>query len=119
MGKTKNFKGANGTKMVKGPDGKIVDNIAGVDGFPGPTVLVKSDTVECDDLPERVIVSKTITYDVTKVISDLKESGNLTPTLDDVLDYIGTLTEEDFSCGWGHTADTGDLVFSDENGTEL
>jgi hypothetical protein len=28
MGKTKNFKGANGTKMVKGPDGKIVDNIA-------------------------------------------------------------------------------------------
>ena len=66
-----------------------------------------------DKLPERINVSKTITYDVPRIVNDLKELGHEGEiTTETVLDYIEDWVAEDF--GTEHT-----LIYQDENGEEL
>ena len=65
------------------------------------------------DMPERINVIKTITYNVgqlrREVMNDLGIELN---TVDDVMEYIEDWVHEDFGSLSG-------LVFQDENGTEL
>jgi hypothetical protein len=64
-------------------------------------------------LPERINVSKTITYDVPRIVNDLKELGLVDEiTTEILLDYIEDWVAEDF--GTEHT-----LIYQDENGEEL
>ena len=73
--------------------------------------------------PERITVSKVITYDVEQVIQQLREDNRditkeLEITIDDVINQIQEMARDDFSCGWGHQADISDLIFMDEAGDE-
>lgn len=75
-----------------------------------------------NELPQRINVMKVVTYDVQKIVEDVHECHG-TPfediTIEDCLTWISDWVADDFSCGYGHTADTGDLIFQDENGEEL
>ena len=65
------------------------------------------------NLPERINVIKIITYDVPRVVKDLKEMGHEGDiTVENVLDYIDDWVEEDFG-------NSNDLVYQDENGEIL
>ena len=80
-------------------------------------------TNEEEVFPERITVTKVITYDVESVkqqiITDNKELGESKEvTLEDVIEMIHEYAKDDFSCGWGHYADLGDLIFQDETGEE-
>ena len=74
-------------------------------------------------LPERINVTKVVSYDVAKIVDDIIESGSdtnkETVTLWDIMQHIEAWIEDDFSCGNGHTTNTSDLIFQDENGEEL
>lgn len=72
-----------------------------------------------DNMPERINVMKVITYDVSKVIQDMKDAGFDNPTVDDVVNHVTEYAKDDMGCVWGHDAVTGDLIFQDENGVEL
>ena len=64
-------------------------------------------------LPERINVIKTISYDVERVVNDLKDMGHEGEiTVETILDYIEDWVEADFG------ADN-NLIFQDENGGEL
>ena len=66
-----------------------------------------------DNLPERINVIKIITYDVPRIVNDLKEMGHEGDiTVENVLDYIEDWVEEDFG-------NFSDLVYQDENGEIL
>lgn len=73
--------------------------------------------------PERITVTKVITYDVEEVIEKLREDNRditkeLEITIEDVIEAISEMARQDFSCGWGHEADISDLIFMDESGDE-
>ena len=74
------------------------------------------------NLPERINVMRVISYDTARVLEDIHAETE-TPfdeiTLEDILQRIEEWVADDFSCGYGHTASTRDLIFQDENGTEL
>ena len=72
-------------------------------------------------LPERINVMRVISYDVQQIVNDLIESGKEdgTVTLEDVTEYIQDLVAEDFGCGYGHTADTRNLIWQDQDGNEV
>ena len=70
-------------------------------------------------MPERINVTKVMTYDVQETIKSLTAQGMKDPSLDDVLGMVEEFVKDDFSCGWGHEADTDALIFTDENGEEL
>lgn len=72
-----------------------------------------------DTMPQRINVTKVISYDVPKLIADLIEQGMDDPTFDDVIGMIEEFVKDDFSCGWGHQASVDDLIFTDENGEEV
>lgn len=72
-----------------------------------------------NELPERINVMKVVSYDVAKIVADLSEDGEYDVTLWSVMQQIESWVENDFSCGHGHTADTSDLIFQDENGEDL
>ena len=76
-----------------------------------------------EEWPERINVTKVISYDVEKVVEQIREdnrdSGNeLEIALDDVIEMIHEMARDDFSCGWGHRTDVSDLIFQDEAGDE-
>lgn len=76
-----------------------------------------------EEWPERINVIKVISYDVEKVINQIKEDNRdsgeeLEITLDDVIEMIHEYTKDDFSCGWGHRINVDDLIFQDENGEQ-
>jgi hypothetical protein len=76
-----------------------------------------------EEWPEKVNVIKVVSYDVEKVINQIKEDNRdtgeeLEITLDDVIEMIHEYAKDDFSCGWGHRTDVSDLIFQDENGEE-
>lgn len=68
--------------------------------------------------PKRVTVIKSITYDVEQIIADLKAQGNEEATYDDAIEMIEEFVKDDFSCGWGHEADTNGLIFIDPDTDE-
>lgn len=80
-----------------------------------------------NNLPERINVMKVVSYDVQKILADIKEMGgqgmtgnpNREPDLSDVMEFIETWVQDDFSCGFGHDSDLRDLIYQDENGEEL
>lgn len=65
-------------------------------------------------LPERINVIKTITYDVPAILDDIKKMGMDydIATVDDVMEFIEDWVAEDFGS-------LDNLIFQDENGTEL
>ena len=66
------------------------------------------------DLPERINVIKTVTYDVPAILDDIKKMGMDfdIQTVDDVMEFIEDWVAEDFGS-------LDNLVFQDENGEEL
>lgn len=76
--------------------------------------------MEIETMPKRVTVTKSITYDVERIIADLKEQGMENPTYDDAIEMIEEFVKDDFSCGWGHEANVRDLTFIDpDTGEEI
>ena len=76
-----------------------------------------------EEWPERINVTKVISYDVEKVVEQIREDNRdsdneLEITLDDVIEMIHEMARDDFSCGWGHRTDVSDLIFQDEAGDE-
>ena len=77
-------------------------------------------------LPERINVMKVVTYDVERLVADIRECwaqderANDEVVLEDVLAWISDWVEDDFSCGCGRRyADTSSLIYQDENGEEI
>jgi hypothetical protein len=65
------------------------------------------------DMPERINVIKTITYNVGQLRREvMNDMGIELATVDDVMEYIEDWVADDFGGLSG-------LVFQDENGTEL
>lgn len=67
------------------------------------------------DLPERINVIRTVSYDVPKLISDLEDMGVEDIDLDTLMEYIEDWVAEDMSA----PPSRHDLVYQDENGNEL
>jgi hypothetical protein len=68
-------------------------------------------------LPERINVMKVVSYDVNRVVVDIremKEDALYTPTIDEVVDWMTEWVLEDFD-----VVDCNNLIFQDENGEEL
>ena len=73
-------------------------------------------------LPERINVIKVVSYDVEKVILDILDNTEMSRNDIDMMDiynHIEQWVENDFSCGHGHTADIGDLIWQDQDGNEV
>jgi hypothetical protein len=70
-------------------------------------------------LPERINVTKVVTYDVVQITRELQEQGETDLSLSSILEYIEGWVNEDFGCGYGHENNLGDLIFQDENGEDL
>ena len=67
-----------------------------------------------NNLPERINVIKTVTYDVPSIFDDIKKMGVdfEINTVDDVMEFIEDWVAEDFGS-------LDNLIFQDENGEEL
>jgi len=72
-----------------------------------------------ETMPDRINVTKVVTYDVPDIITKLIEQGMENPIIDDVVEMVEEWVKDDFSCGWGHQADVRDLIFTNEDGEEL
>jgi hypothetical protein len=68
-----------------------------------------------ETLPERINVIRAITYDVAKVVEDLKEMEVEPIDIDTVINYITEWVEEDMRAPLSRH----DLVYQDENGDIL
>lgn len=67
-----------------------------------------------NELPERINVMRVISYEVDKIVNDLKDmehEGEI--TLEDILEVINDYVIEDFGTSYKN------LIFQDENGEEL
>jgi hypothetical protein len=71
------------------------------------------------ELPEKINVTKVVTYDVVQITRELQEQGETDLSLSSILGYIDGWVNEDFGCGYGHENNLGDLIFQDENGEDL
>jgi hypothetical protein len=67
------------------------------------------------DVPERINVIRTVSYYVPDIIASLEDLGEEDLSIDRVLDYISDWVEEDLTAPLSRH----DVVFQDENGTEL
>ena len=68
-----------------------------------------------NDLPERINVIRTVTYDVPSIVSDIRtmlDDHHHNPDLAEVMEYIEDWVAEDFGS-------LDNLIFQDENGEEL
>jgi hypothetical protein len=72
---------------------------------------------ELEIFPERINVTKVITYDVESVRQQIVADGEEV-TLEQVIERIYLYAEDDFGCGWGHKDNLKDLIFQDENGED-
>jgi hypothetical protein len=68
-----------------------------------------------ETLPERINVIRAITYDVAKVVEDLKEMEVEPIDIDTVINYITEWVEEDMRAPLSRH----DIVYQDENGDTL
>ena len=69
-----------------------------------------------ETMPERINVIRCITYDVSKVVKDLKEMEVEPIDIDTVINYIHEWVEEDMRAP---IISRYDIVYQDENGQEL
>jgi hypothetical protein len=67
------------------------------------------------DLPERINVIRTVSYDVPKIVGDLQEMNMENIDLDVVMEYIQEWVYEDMSS----PPSRHDIVYQDENGEEV
>ena len=67
------------------------------------------------DLPERINVSRTFTYDVSIVVEELKQNGEKNINEDTIIEYVKSLVGEDMTS----PVSRHDLVWQDENGNDL
>ena len=67
------------------------------------------------DLPERINVSRTFTYDVSIVVEELKQNGEKNINEDTIIKYVNSLVGEDMTL----PVSRHDLVWQDENGNDL
>lgn len=68
-----------------------------------------------NDLPERINVIRTVTYDVPSIVSDIRtmlDDHHHNPDLAEVMEFIEDWVAEDFGS-------LDNLIFQDENGEEL
>lgn len=75
------------------------------------------ETGELEVFPERINVSKIITYDVETIRQQIVDD-NEEITFENVMERIYLYAQDDFGCGWGHKNNLKDLIFQDENGEE-
>jgi hypothetical protein len=68
-----------------------------------------------NDLPERINVIRTISYDVPKIVGDLQKMNMEDIDLDVVMEYIQEWVYEDMSS----PPSRHDIVYQDENGEEV
>lgn len=68
-----------------------------------------------ETMPERINVIRSITYDVSKVVEDLKEMEVDLIDLETVMNYIAEWVEEDMRAPISRH----DITYLDENGQEL
>ena len=69
------------------------------------------------NLPERINVIKTVTYDVPAILDDIKKMGvdYDIQTVDDVMEFIEDWVAEDMAAPLSRH----DITYQDENGEEL
>jgi hypothetical protein len=67
------------------------------------------------DLPERINVIRTVTYDVPGIVDSLKEMGEEEIDMDRILEYIEDWVAEDLTAPLSRH----DVIYQDENGEEL
>jgi hypothetical protein len=67
------------------------------------------------DLPERINVIRTVTYDIPAIVESLEEMGMEDIDLDVVMEFIQEWVYEDMSS----PPSRHDIVYQDENGEEL
>ena len=65
--------------------------------------------------PKYIVASRSVRYDVDKVISDLKEVAidDSPITMDDVMMAIETWATDDLSCGFGHVIDHDEIEYEE------
>jgi hypothetical protein len=68
-----------------------------------------------ETLPERINVIRTITYDVAKVVDELKDMAVEPIDVDTVIHYIAEWVEEDMRAPISRH----NIIYQDENGQEL
>lgn len=71
-----------------------------------------------NDLPERINVIRTVTYDVPSIVSDIRtmlDDHHHNPDLAEVMEYIEEWVAEDLTAPLSRH----DVVYQDENGLEL
>ena len=68
-----------------------------------------------ETMPEKINVIRSITYDVSKVVEDLKEMEVDFIDLETVMNYIAEWVEEDMRAPISRH----DITYLDENGVEL
>ena len=78
-----------------------------------------SDTEIEQDMPTKIIVVKSIAYDVDNVVEAMMENGfHGIPEVNDILQVVVGWAVEDFGCEWGHHTSLSSLSFFDEDGGE-
>ena len=67
------------------------------------------------DRPKYIKATRTIIYDVDKIIRDLEEVAidDSPITMDDVMMAIETWATDDLSCGFGHVIDHDEIEFEE------
>jgi hypothetical protein len=68
-----------------------------------------------NDLPERINVIRTVTYDVPGIVDSMKEMGEEEIDMDKIMEYIEDWVEEDLTAPLSRH----DVVYQDENGEEV
>lgn len=69
--------------------------------------------------PSRITVVMAYTYDVDKIMSQLRADDVKNPTFEHVMNWVESASEQDFACDMGHRANYDTLVYLDENGEEI
>ena len=70
-------------------------------------------------LPEYIVATRKITYDVREIMESYKDVWGDTPNAHDVISLISDWVIEDLSCGWGHTTDIDNINLTDIHGNEV
>jgi hypothetical protein len=70
-------------------------------------------------LPEYIVATRKITYDVNEIIQSYKDAWGAEPNLHDIISLISDWVTEDLSCGWGHNTDIDNITFRDIHGNEI
>jgi hypothetical protein len=70
-------------------------------------------------LPEYIVATRKITYDVREIMQSYKDVWGDTPNAHDVISLISDWVIEDLSCGWGHTTDIDNINLTDIHGNEV